>query len=458
METNCGFQVEDEWLPERGSLIRIALNGCQERCIVSRGRGWRPMLLLAHKILAADHDETLASVLALHLYLDGRTHGGQASLPRIASTVLTLLSGAKLPPSEALAGVTSGSRSRFADRNAPWQVPLLRGLAPYVAVASVPDQLPWVNLPVWMDVAEIVVAYRDSSELAAKRDMIIQQIPKSGFLRGRASSPGPDVIESLADEFPNFTQVIEHIANQLAIEALGNGQLRLPPILLLGAPGIGKSIFAARLANVFGVMSRTVNMSHATQGATLGGTSAHWATGAPGEIFNALLRGKELNPVFLLDEVDKAAGTAEGRNNPLGPLYSLLELEDAKQFVDEYVGVPIDASWFTWVATANELNVLPAPIVSRLAVFEIRSPTRSELRQIGNRQYRRLVDGFGLANHLPREAPAALLDHVEVSPRELRVLIQSAIGRMARDCLAGNELRVITVPPAPAHRRGMGFV
>jgi len=237
METNCGFQVEDEWLPERGSLIRIALNGCQERCIVSRGRGWRPMLLLAHKILAADHDETLASVLALHLYLDGRTHGGQVSLPRIASTVLTLLSGAKLPPSEALAGVTSGSRSRFADRNAPWQVPLLRGLAPYVAVASVPDQLPWVNLPVWMDVAEIVVAYRDSSELAAKRDMIIQQIPKSGFLRGRASSPGPDVIESLADEFPNFTQVIEHIANQLAIEALGNGQLRLPPILLLGAPG-----------------------------------------------------------------------------------------------------------------------------------------------------------------------------------------------------------------------------
>lgn len=175
-------------------------------------------------------------------------------------------------------------------------------------------------------------------------------------------------------------------------------------------------------------------------------------------MFNALLRGKDLNPVFVLDELDKAAGTTEGRHNPLGPLYSLLEPESAKQFTDEYAGVPIDASWFSWVATANDHRVLPTPIVSRLAVFEIRSPTRSELRQIGHRQYRRLVDGFGLAGHLPAEAPAALLDQAEISPRELRVLIQSAIGRMARDYLAGKELRVITMPPAPAHRRGMGFV
>jgi ATP-dependent Lon protease len=361
-------------------------------------------------------------------------------------------------PTIALADLPYDKRCHLFDKKAPWRLPLLRRLAPQAAAASAADQMPWVDIPAWLDVVQVVADYKDGLDLATKRDLIVRDIPKSGFQRRLAPPPDPALVEALVEEFPNFQPVIEHTADQLAIAALGNGRLRLPAMLLLGEPGIGKSVFADSLATALGVRTRTVSLSHATQGGALGGLAAYWGTGATGEVFNALLRGKELNPVFILDEIDKATGTTEGRYNPLGPLYSLLEPEDAKQFTDEYAGVPIDSSWFSWVATANDLHVLPAPIASRLAVFEIRSPTRSELRQIGHRQYRRLVDGFGLAGHLPAEAPATLLDQVEISPRELRVLIQSAIGRMARDCLAGKELRVITMPPAPAHRRGMGFV
>jgi ATP-dependent Lon protease len=318
--------------------------------------------------------------------------------------------------------------------------------------------MPWVDIPGWLDAVDIVIDYKDGRDLADKRDLLVKDIPKSGFLRRLAPPPAPALVEALVEEFPNFQPVIEHIADQLAIAALGNGYLRLPPLLLLGDPGIGKSVFADRLASVLGVKSRTFTMSHATQGGALGGLSSYWGTGSTGEVFNALLRGRELNPVFVLDEIDKAAGTSDGRHNPLGPLFSLLEPEDAKQFTDEYAGVPIDASWFSWVATANELDVLPAPIVSRLTVFEIRSPTRAELRQIGGRQYRRLVESFGLGEHLPSEAPAGLLDQVEASPRELRVLIQSAIGRMARDHMSGHsrsvELRETRLP----QKRKMGFL
>lgn len=457
MERDHEFRVESSWLPERAGLIRLALNGRQEKCLISRSCGWTHVLSLARTILGVDNDDTGVHVLSVILIIDARSHTGQADLMRIFEAMLVPFE-LTATMASALPDLPHEQRKCLADKKAAWRLPLVRRLTPHVTGAAASDRMPWVDMLGWLDAVEVVADCKEGRDLADKRDLLIQDIPKSGFLRRLAPPPAPAVVEALIDEFPNFQPVIELAADQLAIAALGNGRLRLPAMLLLGDPGIGKSVFADALATTLDVRTRTVNLSHATQGATLGGTSAHWSTGAAGGVFNALLRGKELNPVFVLDEIDKAAGTTEGRNNPLGPLYSLLEPEDAKKFVDEYVGVPVDASWFTWVATANELHVLPAPIVSRLAVFEIRSPTRAELRQIGRRQYRRLVDGFGLGEHLPSEAPAGLLDQVEASPRELRVLIQSAIGRMARDHLSGHsraiELRETRLP----QKRKMGFL
>lgn len=458
MERDHEFHVDSAWLPERAGLIRLVFKGRQEKCLINRFCGWTHVLSLARNILGSHNDDTEINVLATLLVIDARFHTGQADLMRVFESLLVPSMLAGEVTAAALPGLPRDLRNRLVDRKVTWRLPLVRRLAPHVTGASASDRMSWVDIPAWLDAVEIVTDYKDGRDLADKRDLLVRDIPKSGFQRRLAPPPAPTVVEAMIEEFPNFQPVIEHTADQLAIAALGNGQLRLPAMLLLGEPGIGKSVFANALATTLGVRTRTVNLSHATQGAALGGTSAHWATGAAGEVFNALLRGTELNPVFILDEIDKATGTTEGRYNPLGPLYSLLEPEDAKKFTDEYAGVPIDASWFSWVATANDLHVLPAPITSRLAVFEIRSPTRAELRQIGRRQYRRLVDGFGLAGPLPPEAPAALLDQVEVSPRELRVILQRAVGKMARDRLAGREMKVELPATNHEQRKRMGFV
>lgn len=458
MERDHEFHVDSAWLPERAGLIRLVFKGRQEKCLINRVCGWTHVLSLARNILGSHNDDTQVNVLATLLVIDARFHTGQADLMRVFETLLVPSTLTSEVTAVGLPDLPYDRRSRLVDKKATWRLPLVRCLTPYVTGASVPDRMPWVDIPGWLDAVEVVTDYKDGRDLADKRDLLVRDIPKSGFQRRLALPPAPAVVEAMVEEFPNFQPVIEHTADQLAIAALGNGWLRLPAVLLLGEPGIGKSVFADALAAALGVKRRSLTLSHATQGAALGGTSAHWSTGAAGEVFNALLRGKELNPVFILDEIDKATGTTEGRYNPLGPLYSLLEPEDAKQFTDEYAGVPIDASWFSWVATANDLHVLPAPIVSRLAVFEIRSPTRAELRQIGRRQYQRLLDGFGLAGHLPPEAPAALLDQVEVSPRELRVFLQLAIGKMARDRLAGREMKAELPATNHGQRKRMGFV
>jgi ATP-dependent Lon protease len=428
------------------------------RLIVSRTSGWIHALSCAKQILAPVEDETVLHAFSVHLVADAAANGGHADLSRVSTLILSDSSASTRALGMALPAMSYECRKQLNEKRVTWRFPLLRALARHVAIGSTTDQRSWIDVPAWLNAAEVVAEYRDNSDLVSKRDLLLKDIPKSGFQRRFARPPDHAIVEALVEEFPNFAQVIEHTADQLAIAALGNGQLRLPPTLLLGDPGIGKSLFADRLAAVLGVKSRTFSMSHATQGGALGGLSSYWGTGSTGEVFNTLLRGKELNPVCVLDEIDKAAGTIEGRHNPLGPLYSLLEPEDAKQFVDEYLGVPIDASWFSWVATANQVDVLPAPIVSRLTVFEVRAPTRTELREIGRRQYRRLLESFGLGEHLPPEAPAKLLDQVEVSPRELRVLIQSAIGRMARDHMSGHsrsvELRETRLP----QKRKMGFL
>src|SRR5258706_2077975 len=179
-------------------------------------------------------------------------------------------------------------------------------------------------------------------------------------------------MDALFDDLPNFTAVLEDVRKHLALCVDSNDSIELPPMLLLGEPGIGKTHFAKRIAQLLGTGFGFIPMSSLTAGWILSGASSQWKNAKPGKVFDTMVHGDYANPVLVVDEIDKAS--AEGHYDPLGALYALLEHETAMQFVDEFAEVPIDASGAVWFATTNEASRIPEPILNRMNVYQIDAP------------------------------------------------------------------------------------
>ena len=120
--------------------------------------------------------------------------------------------------------------------------------------------------------------------------------------------------------------MLEDIRKHLALCIDSNDSVELPPMLLLGEPGIGKTHFARKIAQLLGTGFGFVPMSSLTAGWVLSGASSQWKNAKPGKVFDTFLNGDYANPVIVVDEIDKAS--ADGQYDPLGALYELLEIED----------------------------------------------------------------------------------------------------------------------------------
>src|SRR3982750_1679015 len=234
-------------------------------------------------------------------------------------------------------------------------------------------------------------------------------------------------IDALLDELPNFAEVLEDIRKHLALCIGTNDSIELPPMLLLGEPGIGKTHFARKIAQLLGTGFGFVPMSSLTAGWVLSGASSQWKNAKPGKVFDTFLNGEYANPVIVVDELDKASG--DGQYDPLGALYELLEVETATRFVDEFVELPIDASGAVWLATANDASRIPEPLVNRLAVYEIEAPDDTASVRIAQTIYSEIRNGHDWGKRFPEMPSDATLDKLAaMGPREMRRAIQSAFG------------------------------
>src|ERR1041385_5998317 len=194
-------------------------------------------------------------------------------------------------------------------------------------------------------------------------------VEKALHLGGQRFTVKPSALpemDALFDELTNFTEVLEDIRKHLALCIDSNDCVEVPPMLLLGEPGIGKTHFARKLAHLLGTGFGFVPMSSLTAGWVLSGASSQWKNAKPGKVFDTFLNGEYANPVIVVDELDKAS--SDGQYDPLGALYELLESDTAERFVDEFVELPIDASGAVWLATANDPCPVPDPPGNRLTV------------------------------------------------------------------------------------------
>jgi ATP-dependent Lon protease len=212
----------------------------------------------------------------------------------------------------------------------------------------------------------------------------------AGFLP-LATLPGDITaqLEQLRLAFPNFSEVVDFYQQQFALSQLSDREIfSANPVLLAGPPGVGKTAFCNALAKLVCTHFELVSLSGMTAGFVLGGMSSGWAEGKPGRVVESLARSRCANPLIVCDELDKCGG--DKRYDPLGPLYQLLEKETAAAFVDEALEVATDCSRIVWVGTANRLEVLPEPILSRFTLIEVQRPTPSQMEQVLRSIYQKI--------------------------------------------------------------------
>ncbi len=259
----------------------------------------------------------------------------------------------------------------------------------------------------------------------------------------RLAQPFPTQFDTLREQLPNCGRAIDAIEAMCAL-AVGYEDTFVPePLLLLGPPGVGKTMLVELLAATVGVEFEAVSLAAAQGSFQIIGTSLHWSTAAPGQVWRLLAMGRSANGVLLLDEVDKAGG--DERCLTETALLDLLEPRTARRLVDQATDVAMDASTVWKVGTANELGPVSAPIRSRFEVITIDAPTRSELIEIYLRQWRAHCEDREGCPILSQALLGRMAD-ARISPREasrrLRLTLGLAIQRNVKvvEALFGDDL------------------
>jgi ATP-dependent Lon protease len=276
-----------------------------------------------------------------------------------------------------------------------------------------------------------------------------------GPQRFQVKPSGVPDMASLYHTLPNFTEVLDDVKRHVALAQDSRDGLEVTPILLLGPPGIGKTHFAKKLADLLGTGMSLVPMSSMTAGWLLSGSSSQWKGAKPGKVFEALVDGEYANPVIVVDEIDKASGDAQ--YDPLGALYSLLEHDTAQNFTDEFAEVAIDASQVIWITTANDERAIPEPILNRMNVFMVEAPSPEAARQIARNLYQTIRSEHGWGERFTPEPHDDLLDQLsELAPRDMRRALMTGFGNAQLE--RRDEIGVADLPKAGLKKGQIGFL
>lgn len=234
--------------------------------------------------------------------------------------------------------------------------------------------------------------------------------------------------DSLKSNFPHFEEVIDLISGHAFVSQKFGVPFQIPPILLLGDPGIGKTYFVSELAKLLNLRFYEIGMSTITASFVLSGLSLQWNDAEPGFIANTLADSEIANPIILIDEIDKSSGS--GNYSTLGPLYTLLEKHSAKRFKDEALELELNASYINWILTANYSEAIPEPIMSRMMVFNVPLPTREQMKMISQEIFNSLRSANSHAVWFDEKLNTQSLQHLgKFTPRAVRIILEQSMMR-----------------------------
>ncbi|MEZ5656244.1 MAG: endopeptidase La [Sphingobium sp.] len=235
-----------------------------------------------------------------------------------------------------------------------------------------------------------------------------------------------------ADHFA-LEKVKDRIVEYLAVQARTN-KLKGPILCLVGPPGVGKTSLGKSIAKACGRDFVRQSLGGVRDEAEIRGHRRTYIGSLPGKIVSNLKKAGSMNPLFLLDEIDKLG--QDFRGDPASALLEVLDPEQNSKFQDHYLEIDIDLSDVMFVTTANSLN-LPQPLLDRMEIIRLEGYTEDEKVEIAQRHLvAKQVEAHGLKEGEFSITEDGLRDLIRYYTREAGVrTLEREVARLARKAL-----------------------